>query len=162
MKDLLSEVVVQVKLPKFLQLLRLALMPVTALLLLMALFGVPGCFLAACAAGAGIFFLTRKQATEYEYIHFNSDLDIDRVTFGSNRKHLMTVKLDQVELLASVDAPEVDRYGTWETKDFSSGEEGYNTYFMICRVGGKKMKLKLDLEPKIMETLSVRLRGKIL
>ena len=88
-------------------------------------------------------------------------MDIDRVCFGSSRKHLLTVKLEQVELVAKADSSELDRYDAWETKDFSSGEEGDETYFMVCRAGGKKLKLKLELNEKILKSLTLRIRDKI-
>lgn len=161
MKDVFAESVVQVKPNGLLQAGKMVLMPVTVVLALLGLVFVPVLLVGACVSGLLLFLVTRRLGTEYEYIHTNDEMDIDRVLFGSSRKHLMTVKLEQVELVAQVDSPEVDRYGAWDTKDYSSGVENERTYFMVCRVNGKKLKLKLDLEEKLLKSLSVRIRDKI-
>ena len=45
-------------------------------------------------------FLFRRMDVEYEYIYINGDLDIDKVMHKERRKHMLSVNVKDVEMLA--------------------------------------------------------------
>lgn len=73
-----------------------ALVILTSVLLAGPVLGV----LLAVAAGWGCWALLQRQQVEYEYSVTNGDLDIDIIYAQARRKHLLTIKPDQMEELA--------------------------------------------------------------
>ena len=67
-------------------------------------------------------FLFRRMDVEYEYIYINGDLDIDKVMHKERRKHMLSVNVKDVEMLAPEGAFQLQSYKAGKIYDYSSGK----------------------------------------
>ena len=104
----------------------------------------------AAAAGFGAYFFISRLNIEYEYIFTNGELDIDVIYNKSNRKRLFSSAVKQFEIMAHVQdtAHTREMSNVSETKDYSSGIVGANTYAFVTSYKGKR--LKIIFEPNEM------------
>lgn len=107
------------------------------------------------------FFAKRFLDVDYEYIHFNDDLDIDFVMGGISRKNLMSIHLSQVILIAPIDDPQLEEYSHLETVDYSARSPEYKPYVMVCVHKDVKKKVYLQLTEKMLATLKLRIPAKL-
>ena len=84
------------------------------------------------------FICKRVLEVDYEYVHFNDEMDIDMVMGGISRAKVMTFPLSQVELIAHWDAPELEDYYHIKPTDYSARDWRNRPYVMICVVKDKK------------------------
>ncbi len=168
MKDILTESIVPVKPRVLYQLARIAAMALLGLGVLgLMLFLFQSIAVAAVclAVAVGSYYLMNKlqekTAGEFEYIHSNGQLDVDIVVNASRRKHLMTVDLERVVLLAPAEHWELERYNGLAQKDFTGGAEENTVYCMVFQDEGKSKKLLLSLNEKMYNSLKSWLRSKV-
>ena len=95
---------------------------------------------------------------EYDYIHSNDDLDIDKVVMGKRRKHILTVHLNQVLLFAPKLSDALDPYMTLPVMDFSSMRSSRDCYVMVCVANDMKRRLILEPDEKMLNSLKTKLR----
>ncbi len=115
----------------------------------------------AALAGIGWFLLRQNTDVEFEYIQTETDLDIDKVIANSSRKHILTVELKQVMVVAPVGSPELDRFQNLKTRDFSAQNPKEPPYVMVCAVGGNQQRLLLQLNEKAFNGLKKAIPGKV-
>lgn len=109
-----------------------------------------------------MWYLVRQNAdVEFEYIHTNGELDIDKIIANSSRKRMVTVDLSRVDIVAPLDSPEIDRYYSLKTKDFSSKEPDQMPYVMVCTLKDGKKKLLLQLDDNMLESLRKWMPSKV-
>jgi len=98
----------------------------------------------------GVYFLITRQNIEYEYSFTNGDLDIDIIYNKSKRKRLFSSSVKDFEIMAPVQdtAHTHDLSNASETKDYSSGVVGPDTYAFVTAYKGKR--LKIIIEPNDM------------
>lgn len=113
---------------------------------------------------AVIIFIFRRQNVEFEYIVTNSELDIDKITAMTKRKHLYTIELKSVTSIAKYS--EISQFSQFKsvskTIDVSSGEMSDNTYAMITTIAKKPAMVIFEPNEDIFKALKLYLRGKIL
>lgn len=119
-------------------------------------------FLAGAAlAGIGWFLLRQNADVEFEYIQTETDMDIDKVIANSSRKHILTVELKQVMVVAPVGSSQLDRFQDLKTRDFSAQNPNEPPYVMVCAVGGNKQRLLLQLNEKALSSLKKAIPSKV-
>ena len=108
------------------------------------------------AAGFGAFFLMSFLSVEYEYVFTNGELDIDAIYNRSRRKRLFTAKVNDFELMAHIDdkAHEGAFNNVQETRDYSSGSPGPDTYVCLTNYNSKKIKLILEPNEKMLKAIA--------
>ena len=107
-------------------------------------------------AGFGAFFLMSFLNVEYEYIFTNGELDIDVIYNQSRRKRLFTAHVKSFEIMAHIDDTNHDSTfkSAQETRDYSSGVPGKNTYAFLAIYEGKKVTVIFEPNEKILKSIS--------
>ncbi len=103
--------------------------------------------------GTLLYRVIQRKDREYEYVHTNDVFDIDMVIRSSRRKTLVTVKLDEVILVAPSDSMEAGIYVGAKVHDYSGGNSGEGLYAMICARDGKYAKVILRLDRAMLLSL---------
>ncbi len=95
------------------------------------------------AAAFLAYYLLSQQNIEYEYIYTNGELDIDCIFNKSKRKRVFSGNVKDFELMAHVDNKnQAGSFGACaETKDFSSGVVGKDTFAFSTQYKGKLIKV---------------------
>lgn len=112
--------------------------------------------LVAFVAGFGARFLMGYLNVEYEYIFTNGELDIDIIYDLARRKRVFTMNMKQFEIMAHVEDKnhEGTFAGAQETRDYSSGVIGSNTYAFLTVYEGKKVKVIIEPNDKMLKAFS--------
>ncbi|MCL2352451.1 MAG: DUF6106 family protein [Firmicutes bacterium] len=107
-------------------------------------------------AGVGAYFLLRRFNIEYEYIFTNGELDIDAIYGKSTRKRLFSGDVSGFEIMAHVSdrARERELSGAAETRKYFSGAVGDSTYAFIASYKGKRVKVIIEPDDRMLEAIS--------
>lgn len=116
----------------------------------------------AAVFGIAWYFVHQNADVEFEYAHTNGDLDIDKVIANSSRKRVASVDLSRVEIVASVDSPELERYEGLRIADYSAKDPENPPYGMVCTVKGNRKLLLLQLDEKMLASLSKWMPSKVI
>jgi len=110
----------------------------------------------AAALCFGAYLLITRFNIEYEYIFTNGELDIDIIYNKNNRKRLFSSTVKDFEIMAHVQdtAHTHELSNTTETKDYSSGVVGPNTYAFITSYKGKRLKIIIEPNEMMMKAFS--------
>ncbi|MCL2217362.1 MAG: DUF6106 family protein [Defluviitaleaceae bacterium] len=108
------------------------------------------------AALFGAIFIMSYLNVEYEYVFTNGELDIDTIYNKSRRKRLLTAKVNDFEIMAHIDDKNhAAAFGTvQETRDYSSGVPGPDTYMCLLSYKGKKTKLIIEPNEKMLKAIA--------
>ena len=111
-------------------------------------------------AGAwyGAYLLINGRSIEYEYIVTNNELDIDKVLAKKGRKHLVTVDIQEAQLMARTDD---EKYNAVyknppegvKVLDYSALSPEYLTYFIDCTVDEKRTIVVFQPPQKMVDAL---------
>ena len=66
--------------------------------------------------GFAVYFATRCNY-EFEYLYFQGELDIDRISAKSSRKRILSVSVKEMEILAPTGSAELKRYANLNCGD---------------------------------------------
>jgi len=104
----------------------------------------------------GAYFLISRRNVEYEYVFTNGDLDIDVIYNKSKRKRLFSSSVRDFEIIAHVQdtAHTHELSGAAETKDYSSGIVGPNTYAFVMSYKGKRTKFIIEPNEMMIKAFS--------
>lgn len=97
------------------------------------------------------WFVIKRMNVEFEYIFTNGDIDIDKISDRTKRKHLLTIDSRTIEKVVSMkNQRAVETLGSAsKTYDVSSGKILDNTYCFICESEGKKIKIIFEPNEKM-------------
>lgn len=98
---------------------------------------------------------------EYDYVLTNEDFDIDRVIGGKSRKHMITIKLGQVALIAPYGSDALRRYGNIILKDYSCGRLDNPPYIFICNVNGTNCRIAVQLNEEMLTLIQKQIPQKV-
>ena len=102
----------------------------------------------AVVAGVIVF---RQMNLEYEYLFVNGDFDVDKIMNKSRRKHLFSMNVNDLEILAPEGAAELKNYKTAATLDFTSGRKDVRRYGMVIAERGQKTMIIFEPNDVIVE-----------
>ena len=93
---------------------------------------------------------------EYEYIFTNGDLDIDVIYNRSRRKRIFTTNMKDIELMAHIEDNNKagEFHGAQETKNFSSGVNGPDTYVFLTTHNNKRVKIIFEPNEMMLKAIS--------
>ncbi len=160
MRDIYTETLISPVPNPFQKVLRTVLIALTVVLLLLGLWLHWIFFAGAAVLAFCVYRLMQKTNMEYEYIHTNDDFDVDGVLFNSSRKHLFSVKLDQVILVAPAEDEEVASFRGIPTKNYGGGAKEEDLYAMVYTKGGQREKVLLKLDDRMLRSLKSWIPGK--
>jgi len=87
---------------------------------------------------------------EYEYIATNTDLDIDKITNRRKRKRIISLRLNEIDILAPI---ENDRGNQSEAKVINAArsKDDPDAYYIIANKNGQKTKIIFNPNEKMVE-----------
>lgn len=142
------EQLVPVKSNAGLNLLKIFLWVITVLFALLGLVGIFGLLpiILAIATGVGAYYAGLRVDTEYEYTLTDKEIDIDVIYSKQKRKHITTIDLTKLEIMAKADSHRLDGISGRQLKseDYSSREEENKAKVFVLVCDGKR---KLYIEP---------------
>ncbi|MCL2498949.1 MAG: DUF6106 family protein [Defluviitaleaceae bacterium] len=114
-------------------------------------FGIIFGFAAVFGAWYGMSFLN----VEYEYVFTNGDLDIDIIYNRARRKRLFSGHVNNFELMCHVeDNVRIGEFNSaQETRDYSSGVVGENTYAFLTTHNSKRLKIIFEPNEKLLKAI---------
>lgn len=111
--------------------------------------------IAVAAIWFGAWFLLQKTNKEFEYVFTNGDLDIDTIFSQSRRKRSFSSNVRSFEIMCNINdnnyASELRNFE--QVLDFSSSGDGKDTYAAMLIYDGKKTKLLMEPNEKILEAI---------
>ncbi|QUH27585.1 DUF6106 family protein [Vallitalea guaymasensis] len=112
----------------------------------------------------GAVFLMRRLNVEFEYIFTSGDLDIDKIFNKNKRKKFISIDVRKIEIMAPVNskdhASELSNYE--KVIDCSSGTNNNNTYAAMIVRNGKREKLILEPNEKMLKAIKKYIPRKIM
>ncbi len=107
------------------------------------------------------YFLIRRPSGEYDYVHTNEIFDVDLVTKSSKRKSQVSVNLGQVVMLAPLEHPELERFQSIRSVDYTGNAGVGRDYAMVYSHDGQRKMILLQLDEKMLNSLKLWLPGKV-
>ena len=93
--------------------------------------------------------------TEYEYVFYNGNIEIDRIVAKKFRKHLISTDLHAVEVVAPTGSLEVQQYRKLKKYNYSSRRKGIQTYQMVIHHKGKKVRVIFEPNEEFLTDLKL-------
>lgn len=118
-------------------------------------------FSIASILGGVLYYVVQNFEIEFEYLHGNNELVIEKVILNSWRKHMMTIDLNQIVIIAKIGSAELKEYRGLKERDFSAREPMAIPYVMIYKEKEQLKKLLLQLDSCMIQSLKERLREKV-
>ena len=148
MNDTYVEVMVDRKTSPLLGAARIILYALAIVCFMMAIVGSGVFFVGAIAFAVVAYFVLPNFDLEYEYLYIDKEISIDKIMAKEKRKHVMTVDLNKMEVIAPVKSHELDQYKArgLKTYDFTSGNEDARVYTVVYENGGAGTVL-VNIEP---------------
>ena len=104
----------------------------------------------------------RRLNVEYEYLFVNGDLDIDKIMNKAKRKRLFSMNVEDLEILAPADAPELRPYQNIKTKNFCSGSGQAKVYALVRVEKGEMEKILFEPNDTIIEGFYMKAPRKVI
>jgi uncharacterized membrane protein YciS (DUF1049 family) len=115
----------------------------------------PFAVILAAAAAFGAYYLITMLNVEYEYTFINGDLDIDAIYNKSRRKRVFSGTVRDFEVMAHVeDTAHARDFGNAEVKNYFSGVVGKDTYAFLAAHKGKRLKVIIEPNEKMLKAFS--------
>lgn len=102
-----------------------------------------------------VAFLLKRTNVEYEYILTNNDLDIDKIYNKVSRKKGLNIDVKRFIIVAPVNKKEYEAELSKYDKvlDYSSGIVKENTYGVMYTQDGKRLKLIIEPNEKMLKAI---------
>ena len=122
-----------------------------------------GWFFIPAAIMAFMYIWTLKNVEmDYDYLLVNKELEIDRVLAGSSRKHILTLDLGQVLLIAPKGAEELEPYEGILLKDFSAANPSDPPYIVVCLIYGEKRRLAVQFPDDMIQLIRRQIPDRVI
>ena len=147
MNDTYVEVMVARKKNPFLGAARIILYALALICFLMSLKS--GLFLIGTAVFAALaYFFLPTLDIEYEYLYIDKEISIDKIMSKEKRKHVYTVDLNKMDVIAPANSHELDSHKARGAKvhDYTSGKEDAKVYSIVYAAGDEGTVL-VNIEP---------------
>ena len=109
----------------------------------------------------GAYFLFQRLNKEFEYIYTNGEVDIDVIFGRTSRKRLITIKANQVEVMAKTENG-FERYRknpAFRFLDASSGD-WEDAYYAVVNTDGQKMLVLFSPSNRLVDNLKFYLKDR--
>lgn len=105
--------------------------------------------------GLGAYYLFQSFDVEFEYTYVNGQLDFDKILGKARRKHLVTLQMDQLEMLAPKGSHQVDSMRNMKGKylDLSSHMPDHRVYEMYIRTESEFYKIEFEPGDEMLEAI---------
>lgn len=136
MSDLYTELLIKRTMPPGEKALKAGLITVTVATAAAGLFLHPLILIAFIGMLIVDYFKMPAFNLEFEYLYVNGELDIDKIMSKQKRKKVISLGINDMELVAPKNSHELDYYRqnkSLKVRDYSSGEDKANVYAMITK-----------------------------
>ena len=161
MSDLYSELLVTRKPSGSDSVLRIGAYVLTGLAVIAGLIVHPLILILAGVLGVVDYFLIPRLSLEFEYLHVNDELDIDKIFSKSKRKKAASIDLNKMEVLAPLGSHQLDSYQNAKTIDFSANDSENKPYAMIVADEKEQKKYLVQLDQRIFDNIKRRFPRKV-
>lgn len=164
MGDLYSEWLVKKEKTSKDSLIKFGLIALLVLAVAAGLFVHPILLIAAVALGTACYIIIPRTDLEYEYLFVNGELDIDKVIAKSKRKKVMSVDMEEVDLVAPEKSHRMDYYNgntRMKTLDYSSGNPEHKRLAMIARHENETVRIIIEPDEKMAQAIKNSSPGKV-
>ncbi len=164
MSDLYTELLVKKKKRPVDSLIKYGLIVLTAVFALAGLLIHPLILVGAVGLVIADIFLIPRTDLEYEYLFVNGEFDIDVIMSQQKRKRVCSFSLKDCDIAAPVKSHRMDYYNNNEklkVMDFSSGEEGRETFAIITRVNEEPCRVILEPDQNLKDKMKKTAPGKV-
>ncbi len=114
--------------------------------------------LAIVAIVYGAYKLFCRLDTEYEYIYFNGELDVDKITAKSDRKRLLTVKCQEFERFGRATEGIREKVTADKVLDVTSGGESPVYFAVFHKKDAGRMLLLFEPKEEIRADMKRRMQ----
>ena len=126
----------------------------TLFIIIVVLRFIPTALFLAVAITVGLdVFLFGRMNVEYEYVYYEGDLDIDRITNKSSRKKMFTASVKDMDVIAPTNSQELLGYQHLKVIDYSTGEAGNKTYELVTKKGSEKVRVRFEPKEEMLEAM---------
>lgn len=101
---------------------------------------------------AGVL-LTFRSSIEYEYLFLNKELDVDMIVRKKKRKKVYSLDMNDVVVVARIDAGEAKLYQTIKGRNFSSNLNQQNVYKVVLSHMGKMESILIEPSRELLEAM---------
>lgn len=126
------------------------------------LFVVSRCAPMVIAIGAITWYFNKSSKIEYEYIYCDDVIDIARIRAKEKRKNILRIEVENIELLAPIDAKEMEQYNKLSALNYGSAKRENPIYAIVTVVKGKKVRVLIEPSKKMLDGLSIKLGRKLI
>ncbi|MDD3402169.1 MAG: DUF6106 family protein [Hespellia sp.] len=135
MNDTFCEQIVQRKTkPSDIAIKVLSIAVIVVLALSSVFFGFLMFFVAVIFGIIAVLLIFPRLKVEYEYSLLNHELNVDVIYNRAKRKHLISVDLKEVEVIAPRTSHQLDSYHDFVTKDYSMADASQTPYAVMCTI----------------------------
>lgn len=159
MSDLYSELLVKRKPSLKDGLIRSALLGLTTAAVIMVLLSLlnPIILLVALVLALVDYFVIPKLNVEFEYLHINDEIDVDKIFSKQKRKRVMNIDLNQVEMVAPLGSHHLDSYQNLKTIDYSANDREQRPYVLVTSKNNTQVKVLLQLDQAMFQNIKRRM-----
>ena len=120
-----------------------------------------GIVLSALMIAADVFIF-RMLDIEYEYMYLNGEIDIDIIMHKERRKKLCTVNIEDAELIAPANSPEMAIHKSVPALDYSSKMPNAQTYVILVNARGVRKRIIFEPKAEVIEDMWLRAPRKVI
>ena len=163
MNDTYVEVMVKKKNSPFLGVGKVLLWGAAIAFLLIGLVGWTIMLVPGAIFGIVAYFVLPTLDIEYEYLYLDKEISIDKVMSKERRKHVMTVDLNKVDVIAPENSHELDSYKArgLAVKDFSSRTDETKPYIMVYNDNDGLKLIKIEPGAEMLKAIKLVMPRKV-
>ncbi len=109
----------------------------------------------------GVYYLFSRENVEFEYSFTSGELDVDKIINRKSRKHMITVDVREMIIMASKtrvnEFKELAKYDKYV--DYSSG--GDNTYIALFRMDKQIVKMEFEPNEQVLKSIRMYIPNKV-
>lgn len=106
-------------------------------------------------------WINKRMDVEFEYLCLNGDIDIDKVMAKSKRKHLSSIKIEELEVLAPCNHQELKKYQSVPTYNYSSFSKDAKLFKAIINQDRKLKAIIFEPKEEMIEAVYLKAPRKV-
>lgn len=161
MSDLYSELLVKRRATGTDMAMKYGLIALTSIAIAGGLIIHPFFLIAAIILGIVDYFVIPRFNVEFEYLHVNDELDVDKIFSQAKRKKAMAIDLNKTEVMAPLGSHHLDSFKNLKTIDFSANDSSQKPYVLVVSDDKEQKKILLQLDNKMFEDIKRRMPRKV-
>jgi len=110
----------------------------------------------------GAFKITRRSNREYEYLLTGADLDVDEIINKSSRKHVVSIRRREIEVIAAENDKNLpDGWENLPKVELISGYNPHAVYVLVANTKEGRKAFYIEPTQKMLDQYKTKIPGKI-